>query len=151
MPPMQAPVSKGCTTNWQADDDLRDSEWADGEQRCQIATAACADAKKRCRWLLGPTYVFFLIFLYLFVNKLIHCIWKYMFKKLNSHWSLIMTAPTRTVFNPQLEGVHIFSDADCDEAYLNTRPFFLEQMRISLEDGSIYKYFATLGRQQQEE
>jgi hypothetical protein len=64
-----------------------------------------------------------------------------------------MTAPTRTVFNAQSEGVRIFSDADCDEAYLNAsvaRPFFLEQMRISLEDGSIYKYFATLGRPQQE-
>ena len=45
-----------------------------------------------------------------------------------------MTARTRTVFDPQSEGVHFFSDAERDEAYLNARPFFLEQMRILIGD-----------------
>jgi len=41
----------------------------------------------------------------------------------------------RTLFDPQPKGVRFFSDSDADreDAYLQARPYFLEQMRILLE------------------
>ena len=47
--------------------------------------------------------------------------------------STIMAVCTR--FDPQPKGVRFFSDAEREEAYLQARPFFLEQMKILLEDG----------------
>ena len=32
-------------------------------------------------------------------------------------------------------GVHLFSDAQRNQAYIHAKPFFLEQMRILLEEG----------------
>ena len=40
----------------------------------------------------------------------------------------------RVRFDPQ-KGVRFFSDAEVEEIYLQARPFFLEQMRILLENG----------------
>ena len=41
----------------------------------------------------------------------------------------------RTLFDPQPKGVRFFSDEERDNAYLETRPFFLEQLRLLLKVG----------------
>ena len=40
-----------------------------------------------------------------------------------------------TLFDPQPKGVRFFSDEGRDNAYLETRPFFLEQLRLLLKVG----------------